>query len=48
VLPALLGLVDNEPGLPKGKLLYIKLGCRGDWPEIMHPEWQPPEVAAAE
>ena len=23
------------------KNLYIKLGCRGDWPNIMPPEWQP-------
>ena len=24
------------------KALYVKLGCRGDWPEIMPPGWAPP------
>ena len=29
--------------LPFRKALYIKLGCRGDWPTIMPPDWNPDE-----
>lgn len=47
-VPALLRVVENDPKMPQGKLLYVKLGCRGDWPDLQHPDWKPdaPVVAA--
>lgn len=44
-VPALMGLLEKDDQLPKGKLLYVKLGCRGDWPDIQPPEWQPPDAS---
>jgi len=51
VLEALDACLDREArgghggnmALPARKALYMKLGCRGDWPEIMPPEWRPDE-----
>jgi len=42
-LKVLLQREDDSPGLDLAgkKLLYIKLGVRGDWPDIRPPEWQP-------
>lgn len=34
--------------LPFRKRLYVKLGTRGDWPDIQDPEWRNPDDAAAE
>eukprot|EP00873_Tetraselmis_striata_P022044 jgi/Tetstr1/442308/TSEL_030449.t1 len=48
-MKALLQREDDAPGLDLAgkKLLYIKLGIRGDWPDIMPPEWQPDDAPAA-
>ena len=35
------GMPDGQRSLAAKKLLYVKLGARGDWPEIQPPEWQP-------
>jgi hypothetical protein len=46
VLQAIAALVERckkDKKLPDGKRLYVKLGCRGDWPDIQPPDWQPPE-----
>jgi len=42
-MKTLLTREDDSPGLDLAgkKLLYIKLGSRGDWPDIMPPEWKP-------
>ncbi|BFI29986.1 hypothetical protein MPTK2_3g07860 [Marchantia polymorpha subsp. ruderalis] len=40
-LKALKYLLDGEKDLPGKKALYVRLGCRGDWPEIMPPGWDP-------
>ncbi|CAG9467220.1 unnamed protein product [Pedinophyceae sp. YPF-701] len=40
-------LLRRQSELPRNKALYIKLGCRGDWPEIQHPDWRNPEDEAA-
>ena len=42
-VPALLELVKKNPKLPQGKALYVKYGCRGDWPDLQPPEWRPTE-----
>ena len=44
-VPALMNLLEKDDQMAKGKLLYVKLGCRGDWPDIQPPEWQPPDAA---
>uniref|UniRef100_A0A061RRM8 Uncharacterized protein n=2 Tax=Tetraselmis sp. GSL018 TaxID=582737 RepID=A0A061RRM8_9CHLO len=42
-MKALLVAEDDSPGMDLAgkKLLYLKLGARGDWPNIMPPEWKP-------
>lgn len=40
-LKALKYLLESEKGLPDKKSLYVRLGCRGDWPNIMPPGWDP-------
>ncbi|KAJ7569327.1 hypothetical protein O6H91_01G073100 [Diphasiastrum complanatum] len=40
-LRALKYLLDADKELPGKKNLYIRLGCRGDWPDIMPPGWDP-------
>lgn len=46
LLPDLLKVVkatlDSENELCKKKSLYVRLGCRGDWPNIEMPEWANP------
>lgn len=47
VVQAILALnerLKKDKKLPDGKRLYVKLGCRGDWPDIQEPSWQPPEL----
>jgi hypothetical protein len=34
-------LVKDDPALPARKLMYLEMGCRGDWPQLMPPEWNP-------
>nr|VDD24470.1 unnamed protein product [Brassica oleracea] len=34
-------LIISDKGLPSKKSLYIRLGCRGDWPNIQLPGWDP-------
>ncbi|KAM3397228.1 putative inactive shikimate kinase like 2, chloroplastic [Capsicum galapagoense] len=41
VLSALKRLILADKDLPGKKSLYIRLGCRGDWPEIKPPGWDP-------
>lgn len=41
-LKALKRAVEDNPKLPGNKSLYVKLGCRGDWPDIQPPGWAPP------
>jgi hypothetical protein len=49
VLPALFNVVDkSERDIGKGKHLYMKLGCRGDWPEVQAPDWQPDDAIAVQ
>ncbi|KAK9144264.1 hypothetical protein Sjap_004167 [Stephania japonica] len=40
-LSALKRLVLSDKNLPGKKSLYIRLGCRGDWPNIKPPGWHP-------
>ncbi|KAG6636247.1 probable inactive shikimate kinase like 2, chloroplastic [Carya illinoinensis] len=40
-LSALKQLVLSDKKLPGKKSLYIRLGCRGDWPNIKPPGWDP-------
>lgn len=40
-LKALKYLLESEKDLPGKKNLYVRLGCRGDWPNIMPPGWDP-------
>ncbi|XP_039168732.1 probable inactive shikimate kinase like 2, chloroplastic [Eucalyptus grandis] len=40
-LSALKRLVLSDRKLPDRKSLYIRLGCRGDWPNIKPPGWDP-------
>lgn len=40
-LKALKYLLESEKDLPDKKSLYVRLGCRGDWPNIMPPGWDP-------
>ncbi|KAG9131602.1 hypothetical protein Leryth_015149 [Lithospermum erythrorhizon] len=40
-LSALKQLILSDKQLPGKKSLYIRLGCRGDWPDIKPPGWDP-------
>ncbi|WJX56344.1 putative inactive shikimate kinase like 2, chloroplastic [Trifolium repens] len=40
-LSALKQLILSDKKLPGKKSLYIRLGCRGDWPNIQPPGWDP-------
>ncbi|KAK9021068.1 hypothetical protein V6N11_011074 [Hibiscus sabdariffa] len=40
-LSALKRLILSDKKLPGKKSLYIRLGCRGDWPNIKPPGWDP-------
>ncbi|XVE65336.1 hypothetical protein DITRI_Ditri07aG0172900 [Diplodiscus trichospermus] len=40
-LSALKRLIISDKKLPGKKSLYIRLGCRGDWPNIKPPGWDP-------
>ncbi|CAI8588218.1 unnamed protein product [Vicia faba] len=40
-LRALKQLILSDKKLPGKKGLYIRLGCRGDWPNIKPPGWDP-------
>ncbi|KAJ0113154.1 hypothetical protein Patl1_03579 [Pistacia atlantica] len=40
-LSALKQLILSDRKLPGKKSLYIRLGCRGDWPNIRPPGWDP-------
>ncbi|XP_002518979.2 probable inactive shikimate kinase like 2, chloroplastic isoform X2 [Ricinus communis] len=40
-LSALKQLILPDKKLPGKKSLYIRLGCRGDWPNIKPPGWNP-------
>ncbi|KAM1236368.1 hypothetical protein ACFX2I_037394 [Malus domestica] len=40
-LSALKQLILSDKKLPSKKSLYIRLGCRGDWPNIKPPGWDP-------
>ncbi|CAH9130532.1 unnamed protein product [Cuscuta epithymum] len=41
VLSALKQLIVSDKNLSGKKSLYIRLGCRGDWPDIKPPGWDP-------
>ncbi|XP_010693320.2 probable inactive shikimate kinase like 2, chloroplastic isoform X1 [Beta vulgaris subsp. vulgaris] len=43
-LSALKQLILSDKKLPGKKSLYIRLGCRGDWPNIKPPGWDPSTV----
>ncbi|GAB4857870.1 Probable inactive shikimate kinase like 2, chloroplastic, variant 2 [Ancistrocladus abbreviatus] len=40
-LSALKQLILSDKKLPGKKSLYVRLGCRGDWPNIKPPGWDP-------
>ncbi|BAT99649.1 hypothetical protein VIGAN_10114200 [Vigna angularis var. angularis] len=40
-LSALKQLILSDKKLPGKKSLYIRLGCRGDWPNVKPPGWDP-------
>ncbi|KAL8539996.1 hypothetical protein ACS0TY_001557 [Phlomoides rotata] len=40
-LSALKRLLLSDKTLPGRKSLYVRLGCRGDWPDIKPPGWDP-------
>ncbi|CAN1256561.1 Probable inactive shikimate kinase like 2, chloroplastic [Linum perenne] len=40
-LSALKRLILSDKELPGKKSLYVRLGCRGDWPDIKPPGWNP-------
>ncbi|KAM7251189.1 hypothetical protein ACFE04_023072 [Oxalis oulophora] len=44
-LSALKKLILSDQELPGKKSLYIRLGCRGDWPNIKPPGWDPSSPA---
>ncbi|KAJ4728586.1 Shikimate kinase [Melia azedarach] len=46
-LSALKQLILSDKKLPGKKSLYIRLGCRGDWPNIKPPGWDPSTGADA-
>ena len=41
-------VVAKQDDIAMGKKLYMKLGCRGDWPKLMPPDWQPPDAVAVQ
>lgn len=41
VLDRLCNLLEGNVDIPKKKSLYVRLGARGDWPDLREPEWQP-------
>ncbi|KAI5656354.1 hypothetical protein M9H77_25147 [Catharanthus roseus] len=43
-LSALKRLILSDKQLPGKKSLYIRLGCRGDWPDIKPPGWDPSDT----
>lgn len=45
-LRALKCLIESDKELPGKKSLYIRMGCRGDWPNIQPPGWNPSEKDA--
>lgn len=47
VIAALHDLIKNDPKLCGKKALYMKMGCRGDWPFMQPPEWNPDAPAPA-
>nr|GMC79024.1 probable inactive shikimate kinase like 2, chloroplastic [Ipomoea batatas] len=48
-LSALKQLILSDKNLTGKKSLYVRLGCRGDWPDIKPPGWDPssPDVSSA-
>ncbi|KAK2970663.1 hypothetical protein RJ640_017787 [Escallonia rubra] len=46
-LSAIKRLILSDKKLPGKKGLYIRLGCRGDWPNIRPPGWDPSTGADA-
>ncbi|GAB2212065.1 hypothetical protein Droror1_Dr00025409 [Drosera rotundifolia] len=46
-LSALKQRILSDRSLPGKKSLYIRLGCRGDWPNIKPPGWDPSSKAEA-
>ncbi|CAI5479833.1 unnamed protein product [Closterium sp. Yama58-4] len=40
-LTAVKAALDADPQLPGKKSLYVRMGCRGDWPDLMPPSWDP-------
>ncbi|KAF6148544.1 hypothetical protein GIB67_042503 [Kingdonia uniflora] len=40
-LSALKRMILSDKKLPGKKSLYVRLGCRGDWPNINPPGWDP-------
>lgn len=41
LITALGTLLKQHPYLPEKKRLYVQYGCRGDWPVLQPPEWDP-------
>ena len=39
-------LFEADPAIGTKKQLYVRLGCRGDWPELAAPGWMPPPLPA--
>ena len=39
VIKALRSTLEREEELCKKKCLYVRLGCRGDWPNVELPDW---------
>lgn len=39
VLSAIKSKLEEESELCKQKGLYVRFGCRGDWPNIKPPDW---------
>ncbi|OMP11495.1 Shikimate kinase [Corchorus capsularis] len=46
-LSALKQSILSDKNLPGKKSLYIRLGCRGDWPNIKPPGWDPSSSSTA-
>ena len=42
-LRALKCFLEYDKELPGKKSLYIRVGCRGDWPNLQPPGWNPSE-----
>ena len=41
VVAAIAGAIEADDELLKRKGMYTKFGCRGDWPELKPPGWDP-------